>query len=180
MRVIANWLTDESLAEYRGLIKNGAGVGGPRSERVQICTLLMTCATPQTAPQFSRRAAGSLLAARRSTTCTLRHLRSREDARTVKVAWDERDFDRARNWSRMPLLDKFSLVGTPEKNAAGSSGSSTTRCTDRVSAAAARADGGGPPQRFAARITLGTGFWNVAAGRPVTLDAAAHSWITIS
>src|SRR5256885_2016304 len=40
------------------------------------------------------------------------------DARTVKVAWEERDFDRATELVSDALLDKFSLVGTPEKNAA--------------------------------------------------------------
>jgi alkanesulfonate monooxygenase SsuD/methylene tetrahydromethanopterin reductase-like flavin-dependent oxidoreductase (luciferase family) len=40
------------------------------------------------------------------------------DARKVKVAWEERAFDRATELVSDQLLDKFSLVGTPETNAA--------------------------------------------------------------
>jgi alkanesulfonate monooxygenase SsuD/methylene tetrahydromethanopterin reductase-like flavin-dependent oxidoreductase (luciferase family) len=39
------------------------------------------------------------------------------DARTVKAAWEERDFDRATDLVSDELLDKFCLVGTPRKNA---------------------------------------------------------------
>jgi len=45
--VIANWLTDESLAEYRGLIKNGSESAGRDPRDVQIATLLMTCVDPR-------------------------------------------------------------------------------------------------------------------------------------
>src|SRR5439155_24952446 len=44
--VIANWLTDESLTEYRGLVKNGAKSAGRDPSDVQIVTLLMTCVDP--------------------------------------------------------------------------------------------------------------------------------------
>ena len=39
------------------------------------------------------------------------------DARKVKDAWELRDFDRATDLVSDQLLDKFCLVGTPEKNA---------------------------------------------------------------
>src|ERR1700747_1266021 len=44
--VIANCLPDESLAEYRGLIKQGAESAGRDPGDVQIATLLMTCVDP--------------------------------------------------------------------------------------------------------------------------------------
>src|SRR2546422_4836562 len=44
--VIANWLTDESLAEYRGLIEEGAGSAGSNPAEVQSATLLMSGVEP--------------------------------------------------------------------------------------------------------------------------------------
>ena len=44
--VIANWLTEESLAEYRGLIAQGAAEGNRDPDGVQVATLLMTCVDP--------------------------------------------------------------------------------------------------------------------------------------
>ncbi len=116
--VIANWLTDESLAEYRGLIKLGAESAGRDPADVQIATLLMTCVDPNDE--------AALFAARRGIAfyCASEHYLHIADlcglgvdARKVKVAWEERDFDRATALVTDELLAKFSLVGTAEENA---------------------------------------------------------------
>ena len=116
--VIANWLTHESLAEYRGLIEGGAGSAGRNPADVQIATLLMTCVDPNDE--------AAIFAARRGIAfyCASEHYLHIADicglggdARRVKAAWEERDFDRATGLVSDELLDKFCLVGTPEKNA---------------------------------------------------------------
>ena len=116
--VIANWLTEESLGEYRGLIERGAQSAGRDPAEVQIATLLMTCVDPQDD--------AAVFAARRGLAfyCASEHYLHIADicglggdARKVKVAWEERDFDRATHLVSDRLLDKFSLAGTPEQNA---------------------------------------------------------------
>jgi alkanesulfonate monooxygenase SsuD/methylene tetrahydromethanopterin reductase-like flavin-dependent oxidoreductase (luciferase family) len=116
--VIANWLTDESLAEYRGLIKQGAELAGRKPSDVQIATLLMTCVDPNDD--------AAILAARRGIAfyCASEHYLHIADlcglgvdARRVKAAWEERDFDRATGLVSDGLLEKFSLVGTEVENA---------------------------------------------------------------
>src|SRR5256885_8655931 len=117
--VIANWLTNESLADYRGLIAEGAQFAGRDAADVQIATLLMTCVDP--------RDDAAVFAARRGIAfyCASEHYLHiadicglGTDARKVKAMWEERDFDRATGLASDALLDKFSLVGTHEKNAA--------------------------------------------------------------
>jgi len=116
--VIANWLTEESLAEYRGLIEEGAKSAGRKPADVQIATLLMTCVDPNDE--------AAIFAARRGIAfyCASEHYLHIADisglgdnARKVKVAWEERDFDRATELVSDQLLDKFCLIGTPRKNA---------------------------------------------------------------
>ena len=117
--VIANWLTDESLAEYRDLIEKGADSAGRDTSDFQIATLLMTCVDPDDD--------AAIFAARRGIAfyCASTHYLHiadicglGADARKVKVAWEERDFDRATHLVSDALLDKFCLVGAPDKNAA--------------------------------------------------------------
>src|SRR6266480_932609 len=117
--VIANWLTDESLTEYRGLIKHGAESAGRDPGEVQIATLLMSCVDPTDD--------AAIFAARRGIAfyCASEHYLHiadicglGADARKVKAMWEERDFDRATELVSDALLGKFCLVGTPEKNAA--------------------------------------------------------------
>ncbi len=116
--VIANWLTEESLAEYRGLIQEGAESAGRDPSDVQIATLLMTCVDPTDD--------AAIFAARRGIAfyCASEHYLHIADicglgsaARKVKVAWEERDFDRATGLVTDQLLDKFCLVGTDSANA---------------------------------------------------------------
>ena len=116
--VIANWLTEESLGEYRGLIAEGAQSAGRDAADVQIATLLMTCVDPKDE--------AAIFAARRGIAfyCASEHYLHiadicglGQDARRVKVAWEERDFDRATELVSDELLDKFCLVGSAEKNA---------------------------------------------------------------
>ena len=115
--VIANWLTDESLAEYRDLIRHGAESAGRDPSDVQIATLLMTCVDPTDA--------AALFAARRGIAfyCASEHYLHiadicglGNDARKVKVAWEEREFDRATELVSDGLLEKFCLVGTHADN----------------------------------------------------------------
>ncbi|HEX2647372.1 MAG TPA: LLM class flavin-dependent oxidoreductase [Candidatus Dormibacteraeota bacterium] len=116
--VIANWLTEESLAEYRGLIKEGAKSAGRDPSSVQIATLLMTCVDPgdEAAIFAARRGIGFYCASEHylhiADICGLG-----DDARKVKVAWEERDFDRATNLVSDRLLEKFSLAGSARENA---------------------------------------------------------------
>lgn len=116
--VIANWLTEESLAEYRGLIEDGARSAGRSPADVQVSTLLMTCVDP--------RDEAAVFAARRGIAfyCASNHYLHVADlcglggdARKVKAAWEERDFDGATRLVSDSLLEKFSLVGTPAQNA---------------------------------------------------------------
>ncbi|TMF67657.1 MAG: LLM class flavin-dependent oxidoreductase [Chloroflexi bacterium] len=116
--VIANWLTEESLAEYRGLIAQGAAEGNRDPDGVQVATLLMTCVDPDDE--------AALFAARRGLAfyCASEHYLHiadicglGADAREVKVAWEDREFDRATHLVSDRLLEKFCLVGTPEQNA---------------------------------------------------------------
>ncbi len=117
--MIANWLTEESLAEYRGLIEHGARSAGRKAADVQVATLLMTCVDPHDD--------AAVFAARRGLAfyCASEHyLRIADicglgaDARKVKAAWEQRDFDRATELVSDRLLEKFSLVGSAEQNAA--------------------------------------------------------------
>lgn len=115
--VIANWLTEESLAEYRGLIEQGAQVAGRDPSEVQIATLLMTCVDPgdEAAVFAARRGLAFYCASEHylhiADICGLG-----DDARRVKLAWEERDFDRATDLVSDCLLEKFCLAGTPEQN----------------------------------------------------------------
>ena len=115
--VIANWLTDESLAEYRGLIDQGAKSAGRDPSAVQLATLLMTCVDPNDE--------AAVFAARRGIAfyCASDHYLHiadicglGADARKVKAAWEERDFDRATHLVSDALLRKFCLAGTPREN----------------------------------------------------------------
>jgi alkanesulfonate monooxygenase SsuD/methylene tetrahydromethanopterin reductase-like flavin-dependent oxidoreductase (luciferase family) len=116
--VIANWLTEESLAEYRGLIQHGAESAGRDPSAVQVATLLMTCVDPKDD--------SAVFAARRGIAfyCASEHYLHiadicglGADARRVKTAWEERDFNRATELVSDPLLEKFCLVGGREANA---------------------------------------------------------------
>ena len=116
--VIANWLTEESLAEYRGLIKQSAESAGRDPSAVQVATLLMTCVDPKDD--------AAVFAARRGIAfyCASEHYLHiadicglGADARKVKGAWEEREFDRATELVSDALLDKFCLVGSPATNA---------------------------------------------------------------
>jgi alkanesulfonate monooxygenase SsuD/methylene tetrahydromethanopterin reductase-like flavin-dependent oxidoreductase (luciferase family) len=116
--VISNWLTPESLAEYRAIIAESAAAAGRDPAEVQIATLLMVCADPDDEE--------ALFAARRGLAfyCASQHYLHiadicglGEDARAVKQVWESRDFDRATELVSNRLLDKFCLAGTPEQNA---------------------------------------------------------------
>jgi 5,10-methylenetetrahydromethanopterin reductase len=116
--VIANWLTDESLAEYRDIIDESAASVGRDPSNVQVATLLMVCADPNDEE--------ALFAARRGLAfyCASEHYLHiadicglGEDARAVKKVWEERDFDRATRLVSDRLLEKFCLAGSPRQNA---------------------------------------------------------------
>jgi len=116
--VIANWLTEESLAEYRELIDRAARAVDRDPVDVQVATLLMMCVDPDDE--------AAVFAARRGLAfyCASEHYLHiadicglGEDARRVKAVWEERDFDRATRLVSDRLLEKFCLVGTPEQNA---------------------------------------------------------------
>src|SRR5207244_6784955 len=116
--VSSNWLTPESLAEYRGIIDESARSSGRDPAEVRIGTLLMVCVDPDDED--------ALFAARRGLAfyCASDHYLHiadicgmGADAREVKVAWEDREFDRATHLVSDRLLEKFCLVGTPEQHA---------------------------------------------------------------
>ena len=116
--VVSNWLTEESLAEYREIIDESARTVGRDPSEVQIATLLMVCADPTDD--------AAVFAARRGLAfyCASEHYLHiadlcglGEEARVVKRVWEERDFDRATRLVSDRLLEKFCLCGTPEENA---------------------------------------------------------------
>ncbi len=116
--VISNWLTDESLAEYRGLIDEAARSVGRDPSEVQVATLLMACVDPADED--------AVFAARRGLAfyCASEHYLHAadvcglgDDARRVKQVWEERDFDRATRLVSDRLLEKFCLAGSAADNA---------------------------------------------------------------
>ncbi len=117
--VISNWLTDESLAEYRGIIEESARSVGRAPAEVQVATLLMICVDPSDE--------AAVFAARRGIAfyCASEHYLHiadvcglGADARAVKAVWEEKDFERATNLVSDRLLEKFCLAGSPAENAA--------------------------------------------------------------
>jgi len=116
--VLANWLPEESLAEYRELIRHSAEAAERDPIAVQVATLLTTCTNPGDED--------SLFAARRGIAfyCASDHYLHiadlcglGDDARRVKKVWEERDFDRATRMVSDRLLEKFCLAGSPDANA---------------------------------------------------------------
>src|SRR2546426_753493 len=92
--------------------------GNRDPDAVQVATLLMTCVDPDDE--------AAVFAARRGLAfyCASEHYLHiadicglGADAREVKVAWEDREFDRATHLVSDRLLEKFCLVGTPQRNA---------------------------------------------------------------
>jgi alkanesulfonate monooxygenase SsuD/methylene tetrahydromethanopterin reductase-like flavin-dependent oxidoreductase (luciferase family) len=117
--VISNWLTDESLAEYRSIVEESAVAAGRDPAEVQVATLLMVCVDPDDED--------ALFAARRGLAfyCASEHYLHiadicglGDDARAVKEVWEQKEFDRATRLVSDRLLEKFCLVGSADKNAA--------------------------------------------------------------
>ena len=117
--VVANWLTDESLAEYRQIIHAEAERAGRDSSRFQVATLLMMCVDPQDEE--------AMFAARRGLAfyCASEHYLHiadicglGDDARRVKEVWEKRDFDGATRLVSDALVQKFCLAGTDDENRA--------------------------------------------------------------
>jgi alkanesulfonate monooxygenase SsuD/methylene tetrahydromethanopterin reductase-like flavin-dependent oxidoreductase (luciferase family) len=116
--VISNWLTDESLGEYRAIIDEAALSAGRDPSHVQVATLLMVCVDPNDEE--------ALFAARRGLAfyCASEHYLHiadvcglGDDARSVKAVWEAKDFDRATRLVSDRLLEKFCLAGTATQNA---------------------------------------------------------------
>jgi alkanesulfonate monooxygenase SsuD/methylene tetrahydromethanopterin reductase-like flavin-dependent oxidoreductase (luciferase family) len=116
--VISNWLTEESLAEYRSIIDGSARTAGRDPAEVQLATLLMVCVDPNDED--------AVFAARRGLAfyCASEHYLHIADicglggdARAVKEAWEAKDFDHAAQLVSDRLLDKFCLAGSASENA---------------------------------------------------------------
>jgi len=112
---IANWPTEEALAEFRSIIKREAGAAGRDPGDVKILTLLMTCPEPGDD--------GAVNAMRRGLAfyCASPHYHHiaeisgfGREAREVKAAWDAGDFARASRMVNDAMVEKFSLTGSPE------------------------------------------------------------------
>jgi alkanesulfonate monooxygenase SsuD/methylene tetrahydromethanopterin reductase-like flavin-dependent oxidoreductase (luciferase family) len=115
--VISNWLTEESLGEYRAIIEESAASVGRDPAEVQVATLLMVCVDSADED--------ALFAARRGLAfyCASDHYLHiadicglGADARAVKEVWEQKDFDRATRLVSDRMLEKFCLAGTAEEN----------------------------------------------------------------
>src|SRR2546430_3857755 len=111
--VIANWLTEESLAEDRGLIAQGAAEGDRDPDGGQVATRLVTCVDPDDE--------AALFAARRGLAfyCASEHYLHiadicglGADARAVKAVWEEKEFEHATRLGSDRLLEELLLGGT--------------------------------------------------------------------
>jgi alkanesulfonate monooxygenase SsuD/methylene tetrahydromethanopterin reductase-like flavin-dependent oxidoreductase (luciferase family) len=114
--VIANWLTEESLAEYLGIIDQAASAVGRDPRAFQVATLLMMGADPDDEE--------AMLATRRGLAfyCASNHYLHiadisgyGEQARRVKAAWETKDFEGATRLVTEDMVHKFSLTGTDDE-----------------------------------------------------------------
>lgn len=111
---ISNWLTEESLADLRGIIATEAEKAGKDPAKVKILTLLMTCVDPQddAAVKAMRRGLAFYFASQH-----YHHIAEISgfgaEAKQIKAVWERKDFDGATAMVSDAMVEKFSLTGSP-------------------------------------------------------------------
>lgn len=112
---IANWLTPESLDEYRAIIRDEAPKAGREPSQVQILTLLMTCVDPDddAARHALRRGLAFYFASEH-----YHHAAELggfgQEAKEIKAVWDRGEHEGAARLVTEAMMEKFALYGTPE------------------------------------------------------------------
>lgn len=112
---IANWLTEESLAEYREIIQREAAGAGRDPKGVKILTLMMTCVDPTDGAAMTavRRGLAFYFASEH-----YHHIAEISgfgpEAKEIKAVWDRGDFKGASGMVTDSMCEKFSLTGSPE------------------------------------------------------------------
>ena len=110
---IANWLTEESLEEYRSIITREAPVAGRDPKDVKMLTLLMTCvdSNDETAVNAMRRGLAFYFASEH-----YHHIAEISgfgpQAKQVKAVWESGDVKGASCLVTDAMVEKFSLTGT--------------------------------------------------------------------
>ena len=111
---IASWPSEEAVAEWREIVRREAAAAGRDPRQVRILTLLLTCADPadESALEALRRGLAFYCAAP-----TYHHIAEISgvgpQVRKVCEAWRQRDFDGAARLVTDPIMEKFSLCGSP-------------------------------------------------------------------
>lgn len=112
---IANWPSDEAIAEWQAIVKREAAAVGRDPKSVKIMTLLMTCVDPKDD--------GAVNAMRKACAfyCASPHYHHVADisgfgprAREVKAVWDRGNFNGAARMVTDAMVEKVTLTGTPE------------------------------------------------------------------
>jgi len=112
---IANWLTEESLAEYQDIVQREATAIGRDAKSVKILTLLMTCVDPADAAAMNvmRRGLAFYFAS-----AHYHHIAEisgfGREAKEIKAVWERGDFKEASRMVTDAMCEKFSLTGSPE------------------------------------------------------------------
>ncbi len=111
---IANWLTEESLAEYRDIIQRDATAAGRDPKSVKVLTLLMTCVDPadEAAMTAMRQGLAFYFASEH-----YHHIAEisgfGHEAKEIKAVWDRGDFTGASRMVTDAMCEKLSLTGSP-------------------------------------------------------------------
>ena len=112
---IANWPTEESVAEWQSIVKREAEAAGRDPRSIEILTLVMTCVDPydEAAMNVLRRAMAFYFASEH-----YHHIADISgfggEAKAIKAAWDRGDVKAASRMVTDAMCEKFGLTGTPE------------------------------------------------------------------
>jgi alkanesulfonate monooxygenase SsuD/methylene tetrahydromethanopterin reductase-like flavin-dependent oxidoreductase (luciferase family) len=114
--VISNWLTEESLADYRAMIGDAAAAAGRDPGEVKIATLSMMCADPNDEEAVAAMRRGLAFY------CASRHYRHiaelcglSADFDRVAEKWTQREFDEAAALVTDAMVEKFSMTGSDDE-----------------------------------------------------------------
>src|SRR5262245_8374008 len=112
---IANWVTPESLDEYRVIIRQEAAKAGREPSQVQILTLLMTCVDPndEAARHALRRGLAFYFASEHYHHAAELGGFGRE-AKEIKTVWDRGEHEGAARQVTDAMMEKFALYGTAD------------------------------------------------------------------
>jgi alkanesulfonate monooxygenase SsuD/methylene tetrahydromethanopterin reductase-like flavin-dependent oxidoreductase (luciferase family) len=110
---IANWLTEESLQEYQGIIQREATAAGRDPKQVKILTLTMTCVDPNDEAAMTAMRRGLAFY------CASEHYHHIAEisgfgrqAKEIKAVWETGDFKGASRMVTDVMCEKFGLAGS--------------------------------------------------------------------